>query len=368
MRITILSAVFFPQLHPRAFRATELALELARQGHDVTEVNLKTIEDFDYDAFAKEKGIKIINLNLSKATTLAAQKSDTRSGWLGIVINFVKYYLLSGKLFWKSSRIAERLECLKDADLVIALSTPFEVHYGFAKYISKNGKSFTAIADSGDPFFYSKQTKRAIWFKYIEKWVYKQMDYLTIPTENAISLYTKLIPEGKIKIIPQGFDMSHLRLYTGERQNPVKFAYAGVFYWDIRNPKFLFDYLENSDTEYEFHLFMRSRDAVFDALMKKYEKLPSKMRISYNVPHDELIYELSKMHFLVNIENLSNTQMPSKLIDYGMAGRPIYSCNENSFEEIKIKQFMNGDYKESYNVDLKKYDIRNIAKQFIDLK
>lgn len=367
MKIAILSAVFYPQLHPRAFRATELALEFAREGHDVTAINLKTIDGFDYDAYSNNNGIKIVNLGISKSEG-ATQKADTKKGILSAFMHFVKYYLLSGRLFWKSSQIASKLDCLNAMDMVIALSTPFDVHYGFAKYINKKGKKFVAIADSGDPFYYSKQTRRAIWFKYIEKWVYKKIDYLTIPTENAIPLYTPLISENKIKIIPQGFDMSHLKLYKGGFSTPVKFAYAGVFYWDIRNPKFLFDYLERCDTDYEFHLFMRSQDSIFDSMMKNYKNLPSKIKITYNVPHDELIYELSKMHFLINIENLSNTQMPSKLIDYGMAGRPIYSCNENSFEEIKIKQFMNGDYKESYNVDLKKYDIRNIAKQFIDLK
>lgn len=366
MKITILSAVFHPQLHPRAFRATELALEFARQGHDVTEVNMKTIDGFDYEGYAKDHKLRIINLNLSRETA-GSQLADTRKGWLGKVIYFVKYYMLCGKLFWKSSQIAKKLECIKDEDLVIALSTPFEVHYGFAKYISKKGKSFIAIADSGDPFYYSKQTKRAIWFKYIEKWVYKQIDYLTIPTENAIPLYTKLIPKDKIIIIPQGFDMSNLKLYEGERRNPVKFAYAGVFYWDIRNPKFLFDYLEKCEIDFEFHLFMRNRDNMLETLLHTYKKLPSKMLISYNIPHDELIYELSKMHFLVNIENLSNTQMPSKLIDYGMAGRPIFSCNEINFEDDKMKGFLTGDYKGRYHVDLNRYDIKNVVKQFVDL-
>ena len=35
MKIAILTAVFHPELHPRAFRAYELAKEYAIQGHDV---------------------------------------------------------------------------------------------------------------------------------------------------------------------------------------------------------------------------------------------------------------------------------------------------------------------------------------------
>ena len=88
---------------------------------------------------------------------------------------------------------------------------------------------------------------------------------------------------------------------------------------------------------------------------------------------DELVseridsYELSKMNFLVNIENISNTQMPSKLIDYGMSGRPIFSCQKDSFSEQKLNNFLNGDYSGSYEVDIEEYNIERIVENFIKL-
>ena len=237
-----------------------------------------------------------------------------------------------------------------------------------ALYVKKNGKHFLTVADSGDPFYYSKQWKLAPWFKYIERNVYKQMNFLTIPTVNAIPSYDAIIPKEKIRIIPQGFDMSHLRLFHGEFGEMINIAYAGVFYWDIRNPNFLFEYLDKCPYNYALHLYLRYRDAVLDQTINRYPNLRSRLQVEYNVPHDKLLYELSTMHFLVNIENLSNTQMPSKLIDYGMTGRPILSCNETNFSGEVLEQFMAGDYHQRYFVNLDDYNIVRVADKFLALK
>lgn len=368
MKIHILTGHFFPQLHPRAFRANELALELERCGHDVTVSNCWRIEGFDYETYARENNIKIKNLDILRSRIDAnhvetLKQSFFRKG----ILNKWKDYLLAGSFFFRGPLIAKRLEIDDDTDLVIALSTPFTCLYGLSSYKREYGKKWVAIADSGDPFYNSKQSPKAFWFYFVERKVYKQYDYLTIPTENAIPLYAPMINKDKIKIIPQGFRMDNLKLYDGERTKPIKFAYAGVFYWDIRNPEFLFDYLNNQNVKFEFYIYMRNPDRKLLEIMAKYPNLKEKTIIKYSLPHDELLYELSKMDFLINVENLSNTQMPSKLIDYGMTKRPIFSCNVTNFSKDKFNDFLNGDYTCQYKVDIKQYDIKCIAKQFIEL-
>jgi len=368
MKIHILTGHFYPQLHPRAFRANELALEFARRGHDVTVTNCWRIDGFDYDAYAKEQCIKVKNLDILHSGMNNLVGSAKQPSYRKGLLNTWKNYLLAGSFFYRGPLIGKKLVIDDDTDLVIALATPFTCLYGLSYYARKNGKKWVAIGDSGDPFYGSRQTPKAIWFKYIERRAYKQFDFLTIPTENAIPLYAPMIKKEKIKIIPQGFRMDNLKLYEGERSLPVKFAYAGVFYWDIRNPEFLFKYLEGlKDVSFEFNVYMRGVDARLETVLEKYPTVKSMMNIRYSLPHDELLYELSKMHFLINIENLSNTQMPSKLIDYGMTGRPILSCNETNFKPEVLDAFINRNYEGAYQIDIKKYDIRHIADQFMDL-
>lgn len=369
MKIVILAGNFYPEIHPRSFRATELAREFVRQGHEVTVICCHNIDGFDYKAFEKSEGINIQRIDVYKGDKIAEVTAQKRT-LLFKLKRFVIGYFFSGNLFRYGAEISQKLaglDCMKEADMVISMSTPFSDHYGLAKYIKKHGKNFVAIADSGDPFYYSKQSNRAIWFKYIEKWVYTCFDYLTIPTENAVPLYTPVTTQSKIKIIPQGFNMRDIKLYKGDFNSPVRFAYAGVFYWDIRNPEFMFRALEALDVDYEFYLYMRYKDTTFEHVINQYPKLKNRVKLRLSVPHDELIYELSKMHFLLNIENVSNTQMPSKIIDYGMTGRPIFSCNESNFSLEKLQRFMEGNYAGQYSVDIHDYDIEVIVKKFISL-
>ena len=368
MRVHIITGHFYPQLHPRAFRANELAVEFSKRGHDVIVTNCWTISDFDYKAYAEEQNLKIRNLNLIKSVGDEDSKKPmfSSSSKFSALFRFLKEFLLAGTVPFKANQIAKNLSISSDTNLVIALSTPFSCLWGVSKYIGNNGRNFVTIADSGDPFYYSKQYSKALWFKYIERNVYKKYDFLTIPTENAIPLYSPLIDEKKIKIIPQGFRMDNLTLYKGTYDGPVRIAYAGVFYRDIRNPEFFFRSLAQTTQDFELYLFMRSRDSLIDEYLIKYPSLQGKIRVS-SLPHDELLYELSRMHFLVNIENLSNTQMPSKLIDYGMAGGPIFSCNEKSFSQEKLNRFMRGDYSGKLKIDVQRYDIKHIVDEFIDL-
>lgn len=367
MDIRIVVGGYYPKIHPRAFRATELAKEFVRQGHRVTVICMSTEDGFDYDAYSLETGIKVIHYKIFSGKRTALVASQSSHSVLGRLKRFMINYFICGDLFRHSESISKVLGKLKGADMAIVLSTPFAVHYGYSKYVRKKGKPCFTVLDSGDPFYYSKQTKRAIWFKYIEKQIYKCCDYLTIPTENAIRLYSPIIPIEKIKVIPQGFDMRNLKLYSGEFSGQIKIAYAGVFYWDIRNPEFLIRYLDQCDADYVFYLYMRFPDSQLKATIKKYPNFANRVKVAYNLPHDDLLYELSKMDFLVNIENLSNTQMPSKLIDYGMTKRPIFSCKESTFSTEKMDKYLNREYVDSYIVAVDNYNIEKIAGEFIAL-
>src|SRR5690554_1876330 len=60
LKIVIISRVIFPKIAPRSMRATELAKEFARQGHDVTLYGL--LGSYDYTQFENDTKIKIKSL------------------------------------------------------------------------------------------------------------------------------------------------------------------------------------------------------------------------------------------------------------------------------------------------------------------
>lgn len=374
MKISILTAVFHPELHPRAFRAYELAKEYAIQGHDVEVFLLTRIKGFDYEQLSQELHIKITILplytrelgaeNIFQQTNPLLRRIHWGYRWL-------LEYLLAGNLFAYSTRIAECLKHeMQQKDMVIALSTPFMNLLGLAKYVhAHKAQSKTIyIADSGDPFYYSQQTKRALYFKWVEKWVYRHFDYLSIPTSDAILAYAPLIPREKIQIIPQAFNMRDVHLSPAPTSDIPTFAYAGVFYQDIRNPEFLFKHLCTLTEDFRFHVYLRHRDPHITSVLDKYQKqLGEKLIIHYSVKRTDLLYRLSECHFLINISNTTSTQLPSKLIDYGITKRPIYSFDKQSFNPQVFAAFMHGDYTHAMPIDIRPYDIEVVTKQFLEL-
>lgn len=374
MKIAILTAVFHPELHPRAFRAYELAKEYAIQGHDVEVFLLTRIKGFDYEQLSQELHIKITILPLYTRELGAEnifQQTNPLLRWIHWGYRWLLEYLLAGNLFAYSTRIAECLKHeMQQKDMVIALSTPFMNLLGLAKYVhAHKAQSKTIyIADSGDPFYYSQQTKRALYFKWVEKWVYRHFDYLSIPTSDAIPAYAPLIPKEKIQIIPQAFNMRDVHLSPAPTSDIPTFAYAGVFYQDIRNPEFLFKHLCTLTEDFRFHVYLRHRDPHITSILDKYQKqLGEKLIIHYSVKRTDLLYRLSECHFLINISNTTSTQLPSKLIDYGITKRPVYSFDKQSFNPQVFTAFMHGDYTHAMPIDIRPYDIEVVTKQFLEL-
>ena len=77
---------------------------------------------------------------------------------------------------------------------------------------------------------------------------------------------------------------------------------------------------------------------------------------------------MSTYDFLLNIENGTAVQTPSKLIDYALTKRPVLSLNSQNLDTGKFDRFLNGDYTQQLELpDIRNYDITNVVKSFITL-
>ena len=97
--------------------------------------------------------------------------------------------------------------------------------------------------------------------------------------------------------------------------------------------------------------------------------MKGKLEIREYVERSVLIEEMKKVDFLINFENNSNVQSPSKLIDYAIVNRPILNVNTSIIDKGKIKAFLQRDYSDSYRIsNLEDYHIRNVVSKIIKLK
>jgi len=75
------------------------------------------------------------------------------------------------------------------------------------------------------------------------------------------------------------------------------------------------------------------------------------------------------MDFLLNLANVNRpNQIPSKLIDYAITGRPIFNVDPLNPNREELNLFLSGNYHSAYQVEnMEKYKITNVAKSFLEI-
>ena len=359
MKIVIIGQWTYPLQTPRSYRTWELAKEFAREGHDVTLYAL--LGKYDYSSLEKSLNIKIKNLG---PTVLGNTNSDNVS--MPLIANIIAHLVTDSNFypgieFFPMIRRALKQE--KGIDLLITIAHPHVIHWATSASIDRSLVKYW-IADCGDPYMGNPYKKHPFFMKWVEKKWCKKADFITIPIKEGINAYNPEIHE-KIKIIPQGFNFSETPIAEYRPNKIPTFAFAGKIYMGKRDPIQFLEFLINQPCDFKFIIYTRN------TAMKQYaEKMPDKIEIRPYVPRKDLIFELSKMDFLINIKNISSVQSPSKLIDYAIANRPVLdiSTNLTDNEIDHFKAFVTGNYDHRIQLpDLSNHDIRNICHQIIDL-
>ncbi len=366
MRILILSQHIFPMQTPRAHRTSELMKEFARQGHKVTVYAV--LGKYDYTEFLKQfPTITLKNISLKWMYHPYNSDGDGKRYFIDKVFGKLlgKRFLFPNFEFYH--RVQEILKQDHDYNAVISIADPHQIHWGVAYYRKNNPNQFpkTWIADCGDPFMNNNTTN--IYPQKFAKYEHlfcQQADFITVPEPEAANGYYEEY-RNKIKIIPQGFDFDENREKVEPNNSIPTFGYAGTFYEDIRNPRKFMELLCTVDKPFKFIVYSNHT-----ALIDPYkEKLKGKLEIRKGIPRDELLLELEKMDFLLNLANVNRpNQIPSKLIDYAITRRPIMNVDPSNPLEDEFISFLRGKFDSAKKIDnIEKYNIKNIVKEFLKL-
>lgn len=358
MNIVVISRNTYPIQGPRAFRTAELTEELMRRGHKVTLYIADN--DFSYEEYNERTGVIIKKIPL----VFACKKNQT-------IKNFCRRIL--GKLFKRLLAFPDIefryaiwpvLKKEKGVDLLITIAVPHPIHWGAALAKKKLKRNFPKywIADCGDPFMYNPFINYPAYFSRIEKDWCRRVDFITVPTEASKDGYYPEFKD-KIHVIPQGFDFSKTPIEYYQKNAVPTFIFVGAIYPGIRDPHSFMNYLLTYDQPYKFRMFIRTP-------LEDYYLRKSHGQIEYvtGLNRSHVIKECSKADFLINITNPNSIQTPSKLIDYGISGRPILDIDNNFSNQTHFLEFIKGDYTHCHIVDsLESYKIENVVQQFMDL-
>ena len=365
-KILVVSRSFYPENSPRSFRTTELVKEMCRQGHDVTLYTFKN--DIHHQPIEKEFGVKIKDLGRQKFYYLNVFKSSKYISLLKRIINRLLMMLFEYPDIELLFLVHKALKKENGYDLLVSIAVPHPVHWGVAWARSKkNPIAGTWVADCGDAYMGAikhDSFRKFFYFIYFEKWFCRKADYIAIP---KIMMKVNYYPEFHHKIIeiPQGFKFNEVQIELKKPSNNVPtFGFAGIFMKTTRNPTILLKHLALLNINFKFIVYTRTPDLLIPFL----PILKEKLEIREYIPRLDLLSELSKMDFLVNIGFDPAQQVPSKLIDYYLTGRPTLTSIQNDFDEKTLIEFLDGNYSKAFQYDnIDQYRIENVCQSFLKL-
>ncbi|WP_293872266.1 hypothetical protein, partial [Flavobacterium sp.] len=358
-KILIVTNGFYPEISPRSFRATELAKEFVRQGHQVSvcthfREGLKT--------FALEHNFRVIDLGKLSWPRPIVKGSGVALLFRRVVARF-STLLFEYPMIQLIPLINKALKSEKDYNLLLSVAVPYPIHWGVARIWNKKKRlANTWIADCGDPYMGQENDtfKPPFYFGFVEKWFCKKVDFITVPTTNAISGYYPEFHQ-KIKVIPQGFKFEDITLYKGPlQQDKIVFGYAGMFIPGRRDPSEFLNFLNTLEEsfKFEFHIYTTTPQFVSPFIAAS----RGRIIIKPIVLREKLLFELSKMHFVVNFENVGFKQTPSKLIDYLIIGKPVMSVAFGNLQPNIFYDFFKGNYEQKMILPEKNnYRIEKVA-------
>ena len=405
MKITLASYNFYPENNLVSHRTFELAKEFSRNGHHV----IIYIPDYNFDYSRMEKQFNFtVNkiptgffFNKNKKHVLSASEESlsaieeppsadketlyqtTKQWQMGRQVvrrmrrlifdygNHLLNILLPNGKMWEYSHVLKKalLKENENCDMLISIAAPFPVHIGVAAALKRKPiLAKTTIADYGDAFFYDRRTPKTFYFKIIENKALCSFDYITVPSINSVNAYLNYKIKVKIKVIPQGYDFSTVKTADYQPNKIPTFAYAGTFNKEVKNPFLLLEYLSEFRKNFRFLIFLRLQNRDIQHVLKRYKiKLGDKLIIHPPLPRLKCIYEFSKADFLINIDDIVSNQSLCKVIDYELAGRPIFTFNKIFFNKTIFNQFLQGNYTKRLKVDLNNYKIENVCNKFLNL-
>jgi glycosyltransferase involved in cell wall biosynthesis len=190
------------------------------------------------------------------------------------------------------------------------------------------------VVDIGDPFslqehlppnnvaLYSRLNRR------VEATALASADAVAVTTGRTARRYADAFPHAatKLHVIPPMLSIPDPA--PGARSDGVvRLVYIGRLYRGLREPDFLLRLFSGlcavqSGARYELHLLGEMRE--FDALLNDWAaRLEGRLVLHGVQPRDAAAAALAGADVLVNVGNESADQLPSKLVEYAAAGKPI---------------------------------------------
>jgi glycosyltransferase involved in cell wall biosynthesis len=356
--VVIVSFSYAPRLNPRAFRWTAIAERLAANGHRVD-----VVTSWVPDAPASET---LGGVHVHRAGWRFLERGRGGMGGAGSGSGGPATQGMLGALarrLWRGvcwpdvtanwyfpalSAAAPLLEAQPDAALVSVAPSFTSVAVGRALRRRRGGLRW--VIDLGDPFSFLVETPPNNLFLYkglnrrFERAAFRAADAVSVTNRRTAERYGTEFPEssGKLAVIPPLLSAQVSPAPARAQGGALRIVYLGTLYQGLREPDFLlalFDAACAASSEYPLELhFYGEAGACVPALERHRAESGGRVQLHGVVSRNEALAAMRSADVLVNLGNETAFQLPSKVVEYAAAGKPVVNIASHH-EDSSIEFF-----------------------------
>jgi hypothetical protein len=357
LNILIVTAWYYPFIHPRPHRWTSIAEHWAQQGHTVHVVTARRKGE---PLSSIRNGVHLHRTGFEALKEMAyyffgEQQARGRAGlpvqqpsvfskiamWCYQKIWKNLYFPDDACLWYFPARKKAAQLCRQHAfDAVITVSLPFTGQL-IGQWLKQKMPHLLWISDIGDPFSFAdfplnNQFLYGSLNKKLEQSALEMADCVVVTTENTRQQYQQQFGAKavqKMQVIPPLLHPAptypSTRTSLSTRQKKIKIGYFGALYAPVRTPDVFLALLQQTlsarpalaDT-LEVHFY----GEIFPEFYAPLRRFPL-ITLHGLRPRAEVQAAMQQMDLLLNIGNQTHFQLPSKVVDYLAAAKPIVNIS-----------------------------------------
>lgn len=379
--LLIVSFSYAPMLNPRAFRWTALAEEFARRGVRVRVVSswqpglkrLQTVHGVEIhrvgNRFIERVRALLVRSRCHPQQEIARPLLQKYRTSLGRLISW-----LWRQVAWPDTTCVWYLAALRKAQVLLRetpTATVVSVSPTFTAALvgctlSRSLKNGRWILDMGDPFSFAHESPANNFLFYnalnlcMERILFRQACAVTLTNANVRQRYAELYSDcaDKLYVIPPLLPETAIKpiirfAAAMTPDHPIRIVYIGSLYQRLRRPDFLLALFEGlvlkgGDRRLELHFFGNS-DECNDAFVPYMSWLGRTIILHGVVSREDAFAAVREATIVVNLGNMNNCQLPSKLVEYAAARKPILNI-------MRINRDVSEDFMKNYGAILNLHD------------
>ena len=249
------------------------------------------------------------------------------------------YWPDGSQLFYRPGlKKAKQIISDKKITHVISVGLPFTCHL-IASTLKEVYPYLHWHQDIEDPFSYSEEFWVNNFDRYRQKNIeaerkaFELSDSISVTNPRAKSKYELLFPKyaHKLCVIYPMFakTKSTSKIDLDLASDKIHIAYFGSFYERVRSPEPLLSLLEriqkiNAEEFHKFHFHFFGQQNRFSLpIFKFFESLQGQITLHGLKDRDYCIAAMSEVDFLINIGNITDYHLPSKVVDFLYCNKPL---------------------------------------------